>query len=94
MKNTVHTFLIISKSGAFKVEDYSTSSGELADALRYAKSMNSDAMVIPKEEIDAQQQFKPFDIGFKRGTLLGIFIGFGVAAILFGLMTLAYTKSI
>lgn len=94
MKNAVHTFVIVSKTGTYKVEDYSTSSGKEGDAYRYARSMNSDAMVIPKSEIDAQQQFKPAKMAFRRGTWLGIAVGFGIAAILFGLMTFVYMQNI
>lgn len=91
MKQTAHTFVIVSKLGTYKVEDYGTASGELRDAHGYARTMNQDALlVLPKAEIDAEQQFKPTEAAFQRGTWFGVALGFGAAAILFGLMTWAY----
>jgi len=96
MKNTAHTFVIVSKAkNSYKVEDYGTRSMTPESAFKFACKMNQDAhCIIPKSDIDSAQQFKPTDAAFRRGTWFGVAVGFGIAAILFGLMTFAYIKSI
>lgn len=91
MKNTAHTFVIVGLDNSYKVEDYGTHDMTPESALSYARNMNREALaVISKDEIDKQQQFKPFDRGFRRGTWFGVAIGFAIAFFLVAIVVAIY----